>query len=93
MAAAARRDGGAALAEVADVCARDEAAAVTDQDHGVDGGVGLCLMEAGDDPLGDAGGEGVDRRVVDDDDADVVVAFEADERCVGHGRFLPFLLD
>jgi hypothetical protein len=46
--------------------------------------VGLGLGEPGDQPDAHRIADGVDRRVVDGDDADIAVAAQADE--LGHGE-------
>jgi hypothetical protein len=71
-------------AEAANVRAGDEAAAVAHQHHGLDRGIAVGLVQTFDDPVGHARPERVDGRVVDDDDADIAVFFQADDRLVGH---------
>ena len=66
-------------AEAADVSPGDEAAAVTHQHHGLDGGVGVGFVQGVDDALRHAWTQRVDGWVVDDDDADGAVLFQADD--------------
>ena len=74
-------------AELGDVGAGDERAAVTDQHDGLDVGVGGGLGNAIADALAHVVAEGVDWRVVDDDQSDVAVGLETNRlgEC-GHGR-------
>ncbi len=67
------------LAEFADVGTGNEGAATTDDDQGLDGGVGDALVDAVLDTLAHGLGQGVDRRVVDGDDADVADDGEINE--------------
>ena len=67
----------ARLAELADVRARDEAAARADQHHRADVGIGVALLDGLDDAFAHAGSERVHRRIVDRDHADAVLDFES----------------
>ena len=70
----------AAGAETADVGTGDEAAAVAHQHHGLDRRDRRCaVFRECDDALGHPRAERVDRRIVDDDDADFAVFLEADD--------------
>jgi hypothetical protein len=66
-------------AEAADIRTGDETASVPHQHHRVDRRIGVRLVEAVDDPLRHARPERVHRRIVDNDNADVAVLFEADD--------------
>ena len=65
-------------AEAADVGARDEAAAGADQYYGLDRGIGVGMRKAVLDAFRDTRAERIHRRIVDRDDADDALAFQAD---------------
>ena len=67
------------LAELADIGARDEGAPAADDDHGADAGIVDSPGQALDQPLAHPLGERVDGWIVDGDDADAALLFEADE--------------
>src|SRR5271166_2551819 len=67
----------AAGAEAADVSTGDEAAAVAHQDQRFEGRVRVRGVQALDDALRNPRAERVDRRIVNYDDADIAVFFEA----------------
>ena len=71
------------LAELADVGARDEGAAATDDDHGADARVRRTLGDGVRQPLAYALRERVDGRIVDGDDADAALLLERYE--ITHG--------
>jgi hypothetical protein len=75
---------GRSPAELGDVGAGDERAAIADQ-HDRVGAVGDRLVDAVEDALADMPTERVDGRVVDDDEGDVVVALQADRLGDGFG--------
>src|SRR5215469_9492464 len=74
----------AARAEGADVGAGDKAPASAYQHHRLDRRVGVAALDILDDPLGHAGRERVDRRVVDRDDANPVHILEVNQCAFGH---------
>ena len=76
---------GARFAELADIRPRDEAAASSDQNDGFYRRVLGGFFQAFDDAFGDAGAEGVDRRVVHHDHAHVTMGFVAHQLCFTHG--------
>ena len=78
-------------AESADVGAGDKAAPGADQHHRPDQRVGVAALDILDDAFGHPGRQGVDRRVVDRDDADPVHILEAHQSAFRHVASLPFL--
>src|SRR5262249_3753852 len=80
------------LAELLDVGAGNERAAATDQDNRLNRGIYLQGLYCSRDPFGHTWAEGVDRRVVDRDDADAIALRHGYELIVGfHGRNSPEL--
>ena len=55
------------------------------QDHRLDRRVSVGRTKTFDDPFGNSRTERIDRRIVDDDDADIAVFLKADHGIVGHG--------
>jgi hypothetical protein len=66
------------LAEFFDVGSSDERATASDQHSGANARVGHDLFDRFPDPFRDAGTERVDRRIVDGDDGNVVIASKLD---------------
>ena len=64
--------------EAADIGTGDEAAAIAHQHHRLDRRIGVRAVQAFDDALGDTRPERIDRRIIDDDDADVAVFLKTD---------------
>ncbi len=67
------------LAEFGDVRSGDEGAARAEQDHGLDLRIGVEMIRRRPEPLTQTLGQGVDRRVIHDDDADLALAPDADD--------------
>ena len=72
------------LAELGDVGARDEGAALASEHERLDLGSRLRLRQRVEHPAAQRLAERVDRRVVDPNDSDAAAAFEVDD--IAHGR-------
>jgi len=72
------------LAEFADVGAGDEAPAGAGEHGGNDAGVGLDLGDRLDEAPAHGLAQRVDRRIVDEDDGDAVLALDMNDGSVGH---------
>jgi hypothetical protein len=87
--AAGRRRGRRAPAELADVGAGDKAPARADQDHRLHRRIGVALVDRRRDALRHARRQGIHRRVVDGDDADIAVFLEFHQFALALSHFSP----